>query len=96
MGSAALAHCAARGLRAVGVERFSPAHARGASHGRTRIIRQAYFEDPSYVPLLRRAYVLWDALEERTGAHLRARTGAAGRVRELKARSCAFVLTLHR
>ena len=75
MGSAALAHCAARGLRAVGIERFSPAHARGASHGRTRIIRQAYFEDPSYVPLLRRAYVLWDALEERTGAHLRARTG---------------------
>jgi sarcosine oxidase len=75
MGSAALAHCAARGLRVVGVEQFEPVHARGASHGRTRIIRQAYFEHPSYVPLLRRAYELWDELERRSGATLRARTG---------------------
>jgi sarcosine oxidase len=75
MGSAALAHLAARGLRVLGVEQFEPLHARGASTGRTRIIRQAYFEHPSYVPLLRRAYELWDELERRTGATLRARTG---------------------
>ena len=31
----------------------------GSSHGLTRIIRLAYHEDPSYVPLLRRAYALW-------------------------------------
>lgn len=81
MGSAALAHCAARGLRVLGIEQFEPLHARGASHGRTRIIRQAYFEHPSYVPLLRRAYELWDELERRSGATLRARTGGlfAGR-----------------
>lgn len=75
MGSAALAHCASRGMKVVGFERFSPAHDRGASHGRTRIIRQAYFEGAAYVPLLRRAYELWDALEQRTGRHLRARIG---------------------
>lgn len=75
MGSALAAHAAARGLRVLGLERFGPAHARGASHGRTRIIRQAYFESPDYVPLLRRAYELWDALAARTGTALRAQTG---------------------
>src|SRR5260370_6563208 len=75
MGSAAAAHAAGRGMRVLGLEQFGPAHALGASHGRTRIIRQAYFESPDYVPLLRRAYGLWDALEARTGTTLRARTG---------------------
>ena len=63
MGSAALAHVAGRGLSAVGIERFGPAHDRGSSHGKTRIIRQAYCEDPAYVPLLLRAYELWEQLE---------------------------------
>jgi monomeric sarcosine oxidase len=75
IGSAVAAHAAHRGLRVLGIERFGPAHDRGASHGRTRIIRQAYFESPDYVPLLRRAYALWDALEARTETALRARTG---------------------
>jgi sarcosine oxidase len=75
MGSAAAAHAAARGMRVLGLEQFGPAHALGASHGRTRIIRQAYFESPDYVPLLRGAYDLWDALEARTETTLRARTG---------------------
>ena len=63
MGSAAAAHLAARGSRVLGIERFTPAHDRGASHGQSRIIRQAYFEDPAYVPLLLRSYELWDDLE---------------------------------
>jgi len=75
MGSAVAAHAAARGMRVVGLERFGPAHARGSSHGETRIIRQAYFESPDYVPLLRHAYELWDALAARTGTRLRAQTG---------------------
>jgi sarcosine oxidase len=75
MGSAVAAHAAARGLRVLGIERFGPAHARGSSHGDTRIIRQAYFESPDYVPLLRRTYELWDALAARTGMTLRAQTG---------------------
>ncbi|HTD36340.1 MAG TPA: N-methyl-L-tryptophan oxidase [Candidatus Limnocylindrales bacterium] len=75
MGSAVAAHAAARGMRVLGLEQFGPAHARGSSHGETRIIRQAYFESPEYVPLLRRAYELWDALAARTGTVLRAQTG---------------------
>jgi sarcosine oxidase len=75
MGSAVAAHVAARGQRVLGLERFGPAHARGSSHGETRIIRQAYFESPEYVPMLRRAYQLWDALEARTGMRLRAQIG---------------------
>lgn len=62
MGSAAAYHLAARGADVVGLERFQPAHARGSSHGGSRIIRQAYFEDPAYVPLLLRAYELWEQL----------------------------------
>lgn len=62
MGSAAAYHLAARGQRVLGLERFTPAHDRGSSHGGSRIIRQSYFEDPAYVPLLLRAYELWDKL----------------------------------
>lgn len=56
-------HLARRGVRVLALERFGAAHDRGSSHGRTRIIRQAYFEHPDYVPLLRRAYDLWGELE---------------------------------
>lgn len=68
MGSAAAAHLARRGRRVLGLERFTPVHNRGSSHGETRLIRQAYFEDPAYVPLLLRAYELWEDLDrERPG-----------------------------
>ncbi|BCI53133.1 N-methyltryptophan oxidase [Mycolicibacterium litorale] len=62
MGSAAAYHLAARGQRVLGLEKFTPAHDKGSSHGGSRIIRQSYFEDPAYVPLLLRAYELWDRL----------------------------------
>ena len=51
-GSAALDHVAARGASVLGIERFGIAHDQGSSHGHTRVIRQAYFEHPDYVPLL--------------------------------------------
>jgi len=70
VGSAALFELARRGVRVLGLDRFPPAHDRGSSHGSTRIIRQAYFEHPDYVPLLQRAYDLWQALEERSGQSL--------------------------
>ena len=65
IGSAAASHLARRGLRVLGLDRFPPAHDRGSSHGRTRMIRQAYFEHPDYVPLVLRAYQLWSELEAR-------------------------------
>jgi sarcosine oxidase len=75
MGSAAAAHAAARGKRVLGIEQFQPAHDRGSSHGRSRVIRLAYFEHPAYVPLLRRAYELWRRLEGQTGRRLLQITG---------------------
>ena len=64
MGSAATAQLAARGLRVLALEQHELGHGFGSSHGFTRIIRLAYFEDPSYVPLLRRAFALWRELQD--------------------------------
>ena len=44
MGSATAYQLARRGKRVLGLERFTPAHDRVSSHGRSRVIRQAYFE----------------------------------------------------
>jgi sarcosine oxidase len=76
MGSAALYHLARRGRRVLGIERFEIPNELGSSHGATRIIRQAYFEHPSYVPLVRRAYELWRELETEAGEQLLYVTGA--------------------
>ena len=70
VGSAALDQLARRGLKVLGIDRFPPGHDRGSSHGRTRLIRQAYFEHPDYVPLLKRAYELWSDLSDRSGKTL--------------------------
>ena len=75
MGSAALAHCAGRGASAIGIEQFAIAHDRGSSHGKSRLIRKAYFENPAYVPLILRAYELWRELERQSGEELLRITG---------------------
>ena len=75
MGSAAAYHLASRGHRVAGLDRFRPPHRQGSSHGRSRAIRQAYFEDPAYVPLVLRAYELWERLEADSGRELLQRTG---------------------
>jgi sarcosine oxidase len=75
MGSAACYHLARRGLRTLGLERFDIPHSMGSSHGITRIIRLAYYEHPSYVPLLLRAFELWDDLERERERHLLEVTG---------------------
>lgn len=75
MGSAAAYHLARRGVRVLGLEKFTPAHDRGSSHGGSRIIRQSYFEDPAYVPLLLRAYELWAELQQSTGREVYRLTG---------------------
>lgn len=93
MGSSAAFHLARRGVRVLGIDRLPLAHDRGSSHGHTRLIRQAYFEHPDYVPLLKRSYALWDELERLHGRRLFAKTGlllagpAAGEVLPGAARS---------
>lgn len=63
MGAAASYALSQTGLSLIGFDRHLPPHQLGSSHGLTRVIREAYFEHPAYVPLLQRAYPLWQALE---------------------------------
>ncbi len=70
MGSAAAHQLSRRGLRVLAIEQFDVGNAMGSSHGRSRVIRKAYFEDPRYVPLLHTAYDLWREMESQTGGSL--------------------------
>lgn len=74
-GSAALHSLALRGISCIGIDRWSPPHPRGSSHGRSRIIRQSYYESPVYVPLVQRAWQLWEQLQHDSGQPLLRQTG---------------------
>ena len=75
MGSSAAYHLSRRGLRVLGLDRFGVGHTFGSSHGKSRIIREAYFENPLYVPLVQRAYECWADLEAQSGRRLLTSTG---------------------
>ncbi|MEZ0169305.1 N-methyl-L-tryptophan oxidase [Microvirga sp. TS319] len=75
MGSAALYQLAKRGMNAVGIDRFSPPHDQGSTHGETRITRQAIGEGEVYVPLVLRSNELWKELEAETGERLLVQNG---------------------
>lgn len=70
MGSATACHLARRNQAVLGLDRYTPPHTLGSSHGASRVIRSAYYEDPSYVPLARRALELWRELEAQSGETL--------------------------
>lgn len=74
-GSAAAAELARRGARVLGLDRFPRGHELGSFVGKTRVTRTAYFEHPDYVPLLRRAWDRWLALERETGEKVLFPTG---------------------
>ncbi len=75
LGSATALRLAREGLSVIGLERFGPVHDRGASHGETRGVLQAYFMGPSYVPLALRSYDLWEDLSASCGESVITRTG---------------------
>lgn len=75
MGSAAAWQLARRGASVLGLERFTEGHGKGSSHGRTRVIRRLYSEGPVYMPLLSRAYALWDTMAAESGEAFLVRTG---------------------
>ena len=75
MGAATVRSLARAGSRVVGFDRLRPPHTLGSSHGHTRIIREAYYEHPLYVPLVRRAYELWSELERESSQPLLHVTG---------------------
>ena len=70
MGAAIAWQAAVRGLSVAGFDALAPPHTSGSTHGHSRIIREAYFEHPQYVPLVQRAYALWAELEKSAGTRL--------------------------
>ncbi len=62
MGSSAAMQLATRGHSVLGLDAHAPPHTLGSHHGESRIIRKAYYEHPSYVPLLDRTFALWTEL----------------------------------
>ena len=75
MGSSTLYELARRGKRVLGIERYDIGHSMGSSHGETRMIRLAYFEGQSYVPMVLRAHRLWQDLGKRFNTSLMETTG---------------------
>jgi sarcosine oxidase len=75
MGSSTVYQLARRGQQVLGFDRFDPPHAMGSTHGHSRIIRTAYWDDPSYVPLVGRAHESWRELEAVSGERLYFPTG---------------------
>lgn len=75
-GAATAWQLATRGYAVVGLDRWTPPHPHGSSHGDTRVTRATAWEGAAYVPLARRAHELWDRLEHETGQVLRERVGA--------------------
>lgn len=70
MGSATTFQLAKRGVKVIGIDRFSPPHVIGSTHGDTRITRQAIGEGKAYVPLVLRSHQLWREIEAESGADL--------------------------
>ena len=75
-GSAVASALSRAGQEVIGFDLYRPPHNRGSSHGRSRVIREAYWEHPVYVPLVRESLERWHQLEERTSRKLFTRTGA--------------------
>jgi sarcosine oxidase len=75
VGSAALYQAAKQGARVIGIDRFTPPHDQGSSHGETRITRQAIGEGRAFVPLVLRSNEIWRELEAATGRSLMTRNG---------------------
>jgi sarcosine oxidase len=75
LGAATLRPLAQAGVRVLGIDRHSPPHDQGSSHGDSRITRLAIGEGDAYVPLVQRSHAIWRALEAATGRRLYEATG---------------------
>ena len=85
MGSATAFQLSRRGKRVLGIDRFSPPHVHGSTHGDTRITRLGIGEGPQYTPLAMRSHQIWRRLERETGRTLLTTNG--GLVLSSKART---------
>ena len=64
MGIATGYYLAKQGVKTLLIDAFDPPHSLGSHHGDTRMIRHAYGEGASYVPLVLQAQKLWEELEK--------------------------------
>ena len=76
VGSAAAYHLAQAGQRVLLLEQFALGHARGSSHGGSRIIRYSD-ADPKFARMAPAAFELWRQLEADSGAKLLTPVGSA-------------------
>jgi sarcosine oxidase len=74
VGSAAARFLSQAGHEVVVFEQFERAHAKGSSHGTSRIIRKAY-QDPFYAELMNEVFPLWRELEGEAQEKLYVETG---------------------
>lgn len=75
IGSAAVYQIAKCKARVLGIDRYSPPHQFGSSHGSTRITREAIGEGEHLTPLARRSHHIWREIESETGRSLLSTTG---------------------
>lgn len=75
MGSATAYQLAKRGRKVLGLDKYSPPHDRGSSHGETRITRTAIGEGMAYTPFVRRSNEILAELEQTASILLRTTTG---------------------
>ena len=92
MGAAAAWWLARRGRRVVVLERFEQGHARGSSHGASRIFRLAY-PDRFYVRLAEESLPLWRVLEQDAGRPLLTVTGGIDHGRPQSVQQVASALS---
>lgn len=59
MGSAALYSAAKRGFTTLCIEQYKQGHTKGGTHGETRAFRKVYYDNPHYIPILKKAYHVW-------------------------------------
>ena len=70
MGSSSSYYLSKKGVKVLGLDIYRPPHQLGSSHGHTRVIREAYHEGTSYVPIVQRAYELWNELDNESDEKL--------------------------
>jgi sarcosine oxidase len=75
MGASALYQLARRGERVLGIDRHTPPHANGSSHGGTRVTREGVAEGPAYVPLVMRSHEIIAELEKEFGQTFLVKSG---------------------
>ncbi len=75
MGASILYQLACEKKSVLGIDRFSPPHTLGSTHGDTRITRQGIGEGLQYTPLSLRSYEIFKEIEKKTNTSLLEITG---------------------